>query len=73
MREIALFSIWDRPLIFYLGILAIVLVLLTAYIGRFRPRIGRKRLGVKQHRVFAYVALGVALVHGILAVSVYIR
>jgi hypothetical protein len=67
--------IWGRPLVLYIGILAIVLFLVTAALGKYgrRLRFRGKRLGVRPHRTMAVVALLVAIIHGVLALSPYIR
>jgi len=52
-----------------LGICALSLVLITFGTGLFRRKLGRRFL--KIHRIFAYLAAGFALCHGILVMTLF--
>jgi hypothetical protein len=52
-----------------LGICALSLVLITFGTGLFRRKLGRRFL--KIHRIFAYLAAGFALCHGILVLALF--
>ena len=52
-----------------LGISALSLVLITFGTGLFRRKLGRRFL--KVHRVLAWVAVGLALCHGILVLALF--
>jgi len=55
-------------LIVPLGIITYLLVLLTVISGRFR---GRLKLKLAHHKLLAYLALGLASLHGALVLIFY--
>lgn len=71
LTDIAYYQIGGRPLVVYIGLLAIVLFLITLVIGRFRPVLFGRRLGTPVHKTFAGISVGIALIHVILAISAY--
>ncbi len=73
MRDIAYYMIWNRPLVLYVGVVAVVLMVLTLVLGKFRIRVGSRVLGVPVHRAFAIATSVVVLVHLVMALSVYIN
>ena len=71
LAKIAYFLIFGKPLVFYLGILALLLLLTTAAIGFFNMR-GVHTVPLKWHFRMAGATIVLALLHGILAMSAYL-
>jgi len=66
-------SFLGHPVIFYLGILTYLSVVSTALIAVLRAKSARmRRIPVKVHRRLAAVAVALATLHGLLALSVYL-
>ncbi|OGB62633.1 hypothetical protein A2X44_04415 [candidate division CPR3 bacterium GWF2_35_18] len=65
--QIAYYPILGKPLIFYLGILAISSLLFTASIVPLNKK-GFWKIPFKYHPLMAKVTITFALIHGILAI-----
>jgi hypothetical protein len=72
IRDIAFFLILGKPLIFYLGIVTFLSFLFTASIAFFNKR-GVRYVPFKWHPRMAFISLTLALLHGILGISLYFR
>lgn len=71
LADISYYLIFGKPLIFYLGIITIFLLFCTALIGfSFQKRIWK--IQFKWHTRLAVLTLLFALIHGVLAVLLYL-
>jgi hypothetical protein len=68
--QIAFFPILGKPLIFWLGILTI-LCFASTYITGLR-RIRGNRWAIRWHPRFAHATAGLAVLHGLLGILIYI-
>lgn len=67
-ENIAYYPIFGKTILFYTGVLALLFILATAAI----PTIGKKFIPFIWHPRVAKIAVTLALIHGILALSVYL-
>lgn len=70
ISNIAYYVFWGKPLVFYLGILALVLFYLTALISFLNTK-GIHLIPFKWHPRIAILALVLGTLHGLLALSAY--
>jgi hypothetical protein len=70
--QIALFSIFDKPLVIWLGALTLLALLFTASIGYTTVK-GIKWVPFKYHPLMAITTILIALIHGLLGASVFYR
>lgn len=70
LNSITYFQILGKPLIMYLGIIAVLLLLFTASIPVLNKKAWAK-FNFKLHPIMARITIGFALVHGLLAVLAY--
>lgn len=70
LYEVAYFLIFGKPLIMYLGILALLAILFTALIAILNKRKIRK-IPFKWHPRAAMFAIAIALIHGILGLLLF--
>lgn len=68
LAEIATFLILGKPLIFYLGIISLLLLLSTASIGYMNLH-GINKIPLRWHFRLAKTTVTVAIIHGILALA----
>ncbi len=71
LEKITYYQILGKPLIFYLGIMSVLLLLFTASL----PYLGKRQIvknHFRMHRTAAIITVSVALVHGILAFTEYL-
>ena len=71
LNQITYFQILGKPLIMYLGILAVLLLLFTALIPVLNKK-GVAKFPFNLHPIMARVTIGFALLHGLLAVLAYL-
>jgi len=71
LHDIAVFQVAGRPLIFYLGIVTLISLVVTALIG-FARRRGIRRIPFRWHRLMAIATLVMAGAHAVLALSTYL-
>jgi len=70
LRQITYYLIFGKPLILYLGILALLALLFTAIIGYLNLK-GNQKIPFKWHLVAARVAIMLALAHALLGILTY--
>ena len=71
LSSIAYFPIFGKPLILYIGITTLSLFIITASIGLMIFR--GVRIPFKLHPTFAIIALAFGIIHGTLALSIYLN
>ncbi len=71
LESISYFPLFGKPVIMYLGILTLASFFVTATIGFLNYR-GDHRIPFRWHPRMAAVSLGLALVHGFLAIMHYV-
>jgi len=71
LRNIALIPVLGKPLVVYFGILTLLLFLFTALIAVLNIK-GIQKIPVKWHPIMARVSIVFALIHALLAVSIYL-
>ena len=71
LTEISYYQINGRPLIFYLGLLTITSLLITASLGFIHFK-GYARFPFIWHPVMAGISIILALIHGVLGFLAYI-
>jgi len=69
-QEVSYYLIFGKPLIMYLGILTLCAFLFTAFIAVLNKR-GIRTIPFKWHPRVAIIAIGCAVVHGILGVLAF--
>ncbi|MDD5552235.1 MAG: hypothetical protein PHI88_03715 [Candidatus Pacebacteria bacterium] len=70
VRDIALKLIFGKPLVLYFGIKTLFVFLITAIIGT----LARKgKVSIKWHIGFVILSFAVAILHGILALSIFLN
>ena len=69
-KTIALYSIFGKPLIVYLGLTALTGFTITAIMGVLMMK--GKNVPLKYHLFAAKVSITVALIHGFLAFNVFL-
>lgn len=72
LKEIAYYNILNLPLIFWNGILTITSVFFTALIAYLNKK-GIHKIPFRVHPKMAVISLILALMHGLLALSVYLN
>lgn len=70
LNQITYFQILGKPLIMYLGILAVLLLLFTALIPVLNKK-GVTKFPFNMHPIMARITIVFALIHGLLAVLAY--
>lgn len=70
LKDIAYYLIFGKPLIMYAGILTILSMFTTAYIGFMNLR-GKTGIPLKYHFLMAKITLSLAVIHAILGLSLY--
>ncbi|MBI4709028.1 MAG: hypothetical protein HY764_02400 [Candidatus Portnoybacteria bacterium] len=70
LAEIAYWEILGKPLIMYLGLLTLASFLFTASIAIMNKR-GITKIPFKWHPRMAKTSIGLAIIHGLLAMSIY--
>jgi hypothetical protein len=70
LNSISYYPIFGLPLIAYLGMVTLLMLLLTMSVSISYLR-GWKWLGFKWHPRLAFITLGLAIIHGTLAVLIY--
>ncbi len=71
LRNIALFLVFGKPLIIYLGILTALSFLFTASIGFMNFKGLAHRIPFRWHPRMAVISIILALIHGLLGISIY--
>lgn len=71
LTSISYFQIIGKPFIFWLGIINLVFLLFTAYIG-FSNKRGNHRISMKIHYLMAKITILFVLIHGILGILAYL-
>jgi hypothetical protein len=71
LSEIAYFQIFGKPLVLYLGIITLLSFITTASIGLMIFR--GVRIPFKFHPAMAGISLTLGIIHGILALSIYLN
>jgi O-antigen/teichoic acid export membrane protein len=71
LTQIAFYSILGKPLIMYLGIITFLSFLFTATIGYLNMK-GNQKIPLKWHMIMARVSILLAILHGILGLSIYL-
>jgi hypothetical protein len=71
LENISYFLIFGRPLIFYLGILSLILLVSTATVGYLNFK-GRTKIPFKWHPRLAALTLILAVIHGGLGLAIYL-
>lgn len=71
LTSISYLYLFDKPLIFWLGIINLLLLLLTASIG-FLNKKGYHKIPMKTHYLFAKITLIGVLIHGLINRLIYI-
>jgi len=71
IRNIALFSILGKPLVVYLGIITLIGFLTTAILGMLILK--GKKIPLKTHFLIAKMSLVLAVIHGFLAFSIFVK
>lgn len=69
LLNISYYLIFGKPLIFYLGIITMISLFTTATLGYLTYK-GKNTFSY--HRAFAITTISLTLIHGILALLVYI-
>jgi hypothetical protein len=70
ISSVAYTSLFGFPLILYGGIVTLICLLITASIG-FTTIKGIKWITFKYHRPMAAITITLAIIHGILGLSIY--
>jgi hypothetical protein len=70
-RTIALYSIFGKPLVVYLGLTVLTLFIISAIMGSMILK--GKNVPLKYHLRMAKVAIAIALIHGFLAFSIFLK
>jgi len=70
LQEVSYFLLFGKPVIFYLGILTLAAILLTASIPVLNKK-GIRTIPFTWHPRCAMLAIGLALIHGTLGVLSY--
>lgn len=70
LKHIAYYLILGKPFVMYLGILTLISFLFTAYIGYTNFK-GKAKIPFKWHPVMAAISISLAVIHGILGISLY--
>lgn len=70
IRNIAYFLIFGKPLVLYLGFLTFLSFLFTALIGLLNFK-GIRKIPFRWHPRMVIVSFTLALIHGLLAISLY--
>jgi hypothetical protein len=71
LSSIAYFPIFGKPLILYLGIITLLSFLITATLGLLIYN--GKKIPFKVHPSMAGIALTLGIIHGTLALSIYLQ
>lgn len=71
-QSIAYYQIFGFPLIMYGGIMTISCLLITATIGHLHMK-GSTRIPMKWHFIMARITILIAVLHGILGMSLFIK
>jgi hypothetical protein len=71
VKNIGYSLIFGKPVLFYLGIVTFLSFLFTALVGSLNMK-GNHRIPLKWHYRMAFISLGLALIHGILAGIIYL-
>jgi hypothetical protein len=69
--KIALTTFLGLPLVFYGGVLTLILILLTARLG-YRHFKGISKTPFKWHPTLAVITILVAIIHGVLGLSIFL-
>ncbi len=67
--EIAIYPIFGRPLVLYFGILTLLLLVSTAYLGHAINK-GKISISIKWHMILAGSTVAFALIHAIFGLSI---
>lgn len=70
LGQIAFYSIMGKPVMFYMGIIALILFIITGMIPLLRQR-AILNIPMEWHFRLAKIAIVIALLHGIFALSAY--
>jgi len=70
LEQITYFQVLGKPLLMYLGIIAVLLMLFTAAIAVLNKK-GINKIPFKWHPRMARITIAFALIHGLLAVLTY--
>lgn len=70
LAQIGYYSILGKPLVFYLGYATLTSFLFTATVG-YLNHTGRPVIPFKWHPRLAVLSITLALIHGLLASSIY--
>ena len=70
--SIAFYSFLGMPLVAYGGMLALLLLLATAFTG-YSMTAGKMKFSVEQHKILAFTAVIVSLAHGLLVFLALLR
>jgi hypothetical protein len=71
LRNIALLPILGKPFIIYLGIITLISFLFTASISILNKR-GVRYVPFKWHPRMAKISIALAIIHGLIAMSIYL-
>jgi hypothetical protein len=71
LSSIAYFPIYGKPLILYLGIITLLSFIITATLGLMIYK--GEKIPFKLHPTMAVIALTLGIIHGTLAVSIYLQ
>lgn len=67
--EIAYYQLLGKPIIFYSGIITLLLFLTTATVGYLVFK--GHNISINVHKTFAIIAITMAIIHGLLGILIY--
>jgi hypothetical protein len=71
LARIGYYQVLGKPFLAYLGLTALLLFLAAAVIGHLNMK-GNHSISFKWHPIIAKVAIAIAMVHALLAISAYL-
>ena len=72
IKDIAYFLILGQPLLLYMGILAFILILMAATVGRMNFK-GITTIPFKWHPRLVILAISVTVIHMVLGLSIFLN
>ena len=72
LSQIALTKILGLPLVAYGGMFALLLIMVTGYIGHSLMK-GEQKFSLKLHKNMFWVTLAVGIIHGIIGLSISLK
>lgn len=72
LSQIALIKIAGLPMVAYGGMFALLMIIITGYVGHTLMK-GEQKFSVKTHKNLFWVTLLVGIIHGLVGLSIFLK